>query len=315
MKIPNLGCSIQGRYKIIVLSKGIIVEERPWANNMILNQGKNLIMSGANSITAVTSYCAVGTGSATVLATDVGLTAEATAVRTNTYLTGTGNCGTSYVGQTQTNRRTYDFAVEVSNQNYSELGWSPSSTKTTNLFSKTLISGGTVTVLAGQQLRVVYDLQLVITPTGVQVGNLTVAGWGAVAGTYFYQTTYLFDSIQPSGTAMGLIGFFEPFQTSICCQAYNGTPSFSSMWGSLVGVSPIASLLNGSWSTYVTNSFSRTAVFPYWSAASWSSTAVRMFSYGPSSLGYNQFAFIFTSPQTKLNTYRLRPNGYTISIT
>jgi hypothetical protein len=44
--------------------------------------------------------------------------------RSNTYLTGAGNCGTSWTSTTSAQMRTYDFSVEGSNINYSELGWS-----------------------------------------------------------------------------------------------------------------------------------------------------------------------------------------------
>jgi hypothetical protein len=92
----------------------------------------------------------------------VGLATETK--RTNTYLTGTGNCGTTDVSNMRTMRRTYDFSTEVANQNYTELGWAQSGTAGNNLFSRTLISGGTVSVLIGQQLRVIYDLAITVGP-------------------------------------------------------------------------------------------------------------------------------------------------------
>ena len=51
--------------------------------------------------------------------------------------------------------------------------------------------------------------------------------------------------------------------------------------------------------------------FPYFSAGSSASTDIRMFRYDVSD---PSIAFRFDSPQTKLNTYRLRPNGYRITI-
>ena len=51
--------------------------------------------------------------------------------------------------------------------------------------------------------------------------------------------------------------------------------------------------------------------FLYFSAGSIASTDIRMFRYDVST---RSLAFRFDSPQTKLKTYRLRPNGYSITI-
>lgn len=86
----------------------------------------------------------------------------------NTYYTAGGQ---AYVGQqdyplaaTRVYRRTYDFQLEQANVNYSELGWSYDGGQN-NLFSGTLISGGNVTILAGQKIRIIYDLIVTINPT------------------------------------------------------------------------------------------------------------------------------------------------------
>jgi hypothetical protein len=104
----------------------------------------------------------------------VGLATETK--RTNTYLIGTGNCGTTSVGNIRTFRRTYDFTAEVANQNYTELGWSQSATVGSNLFSRTLVSGGTVSVLIGQQLRVIYDIVLTVGPNVSTAATWSITG-------------------------------------------------------------------------------------------------------------------------------------------
>lgn len=266
-------------------------------------------MAGTRNIASSFAYCAVGTGTTPVAATDTGLTSEADTLRTNTYLTGTGNCGTSWVGQVGTMRRTFDFAIEVSNQNYSELGWSWTSTKSTNLFSKTLISGGTVTVLAGQQLRVVYDISITCAPMGVQSANLTVVGWGTPAGTWALQAT-MFSEIGTTGTNSVNGGLFEPVSAR-AVTAYSGTCTLGP-FGSAPTVGSFLGSVSGTWGTYTNGTFTRSVTFPYFSAASFASTDIRAFRYEGS--GSYNLAFRFDSPQTKLNTHRLRPNGYTITI-
>ena len=297
-------CSIEGKYKIQILQGGIIVSERPWAKNMILNQGKDWVMAGTRNFSQSFAYCAVGTGTTPVSATDTGLTSEAATARTSTYLTGIGNCGTSWIGQVGTIRRTFDFAIETVNRNYTEIGWSYSGTKASNLFSKTLISGGSVTVLAEQQLRVVYDLSITCAPTGVQTANLTVAGWGTPAGTWALQSS-MFSEVSTAGASGSGRGLFEP-GGSVSMSVGIGTCTLGSFRGvpSLTTASSVAV----TWGTYTAGSFTRSITVPYFSATSFASTDIRMFNYG------GDLAFRFDSPQTKLNTYRLRPNGYSITI-
>lgn len=97
--------------------------------------------------------------------------------RTATYLTGSGNCGSSWVSNVWSGKRTYDFTVEVGNVNYTELGWSEDAGAGSNLNSRTLITGGTVSVLIGQQLRVIYTLNVTVTPNASTPGNWSITGW------------------------------------------------------------------------------------------------------------------------------------------
>ena len=309
MKDIEFKCSIQGRYKIQILKGGIIISERPWANNMILNQGKDWVMAGTRTFQESFTHCAVGTGTTPVAATDTGLTSEAATNRTNTYLTGSGNCGTSWVGQVGTMRRTFDFAIETTNQVYTELGWSYTATKAGNLFSKTLISGGSVTVLAEQQLRVVYDVSITCAPTGVQAATLTVAGWGTPAGTWALQTN-MFAEVGTNGGQSVDGGLFEPAYTSRTVYLCSGTCTLGSFGTPPTG--QYIAYVHGAWGTYTLGTFTRSVTFPYFSAASIASTDIRMFRYDVFS--NHSLAFRFDSPQTKLNTYRLRPNGYSITI-
>ena len=89
--MTNIGIGVQGVAKVQVLSKGIIVEERPWTKNLVLAQGKNTFFGGSYYAGELARYCAVGTGTTPPASTDVGLGAEVK--RTGTLLasgTGTG---------------------------------------------------------------------------------------------------------------------------------------------------------------------------------------------------------------------------------
>ena len=118
----KIGCGVSGMYKIQVLEKGRVVEDRPWAKNMILNQGLDYALSGSfNQVPMLFRYHCVGTGTNAVSATDTGLQSESK--RTSTLLTGSGNVGRTTTANTATFRYTWDHSVEgVGGANYTEHG-------------------------------------------------------------------------------------------------------------------------------------------------------------------------------------------------
>ena len=97
------------------------------------------------------------------------------------------------------------------------------------------------------------------------------------------------------------IGFFS----------WNGSAWVTFDTGAIPSGPTASRLTSPAGGTYTLGTFTRPITFPYFSAASIASTDIRMFRYDVSS---PSLAFRFDSPQTKLNTYRLRPNGYSITI-
>lgn len=83
-------------------------------------------------------------------------------------------------GGVSTFRITWDHALETVNRVYTEGGIIQSSGGPDTYFSRFLITGGSVTVLIGQQARVTYEYDLTVTTTAVP-GTWTVDGW-PVAG-------------------------------------------------------------------------------------------------------------------------------------
>lgn len=317
MTKPNVGIKLRGRYRVQVLQGGVLVHERPMADNLVLNQGKDQYCGGTAYLNMLVRYCCVGTGTTPPTTADVGLRSEA--VRTGTLVTGAGNCGTSYsAGQKVTMRRTFDFPVETVNRNYTELGWSYSGTSGNNLFSRTLISGGTVTVLVDQQLRVVYDLEVTLSPTGVQSGSLTVAGWPVAPATGTAGTWEICrygiatvdtggNSTEATGTSFeGYVGNAKQLRacSALTLNGYGNSPTYTQVGSSVAGV----------WASYTPGSFTRAMVFGYWSAASFSSTGIVGFAAASNNDSQICLAFRFTEAQTKALTHKLRPNGYTITV-
>lgn len=68
------------------------------------------------------------------------------------------------------------FSVRMP-RNFAEVGFSNLGTAGNNLNMRALFAGGAVTVLAGQQLRVVYQFQMTLSPTTPQAKTFAITGW------------------------------------------------------------------------------------------------------------------------------------------
>lgn len=298
-----------GAYKVMVMNRdGTVAEERPFANNLILDQGINNILNGTANWANCFAYCAVGTGTGAPAVSDTSLGTEV--IRTANYLTGAGNCGTSnnYTTKTSMRKRTFDFPAEVSPKNYTELGWSHSSSPGANLFSRTLISGGTVTVLAGQSLRVVYELT-------VQFPNDTVAtpaitGW-PVAPSVSLQGTLricLYDciaTVTTTGTSIISSSADLEINGSFGYPLKLSTVSALPSYGSIIGAGTFTDSNGGNYDSYTPGSFVRTR-YATWTAAVGNRTDWRAI------IGYGQnWIFLFDQAQTKDNLHTLRINWQT----
>ena len=336
----HIGVSVSGRYKIFVLSKGIIVQERPWANNLILDQGKNYWAGGVGSFAYLVRACAVGTGTTPPAASDTGLQSEAK--RTTTYYTASGGCGYSDTGATRKLWRTFDFSTESAGVNYSELGWSYSDSAGANLFSRALISGGTVSLTAGQSLRVVYELSITVAPASTTTENLSISGWPVSPATstevtWKIQGAQTFSQIDSYGNSSG--GFIEPgwmapyagygWDTTVAFAPaiYSSSATLNGVFSnvSLAGTDLHPNVYSGSgaaaYSAYVNGSFSR--VLPslgFINAAQFASTSILFLGYAPrnSQYYYSASASViccnFTQAQTKDALYRLKFPGFTITL-
>lgn len=161
-----------GRYKLVKHVRGIVLQETPWFDNIILDQGLNRWGTGAVIVGA-----AIGTGTSTPLATDTGL-------QTQTLFTSTSGTGdntlTIGTAPNYNNTRTHVYRTPLGglNGNYSEVGvgWASGP----NMFSRALILDGggaptTISVLSTEQLDIYYQLS-VYPPIVDWTGNVTIAG-------------------------------------------------------------------------------------------------------------------------------------------
>lgn len=132
-------------------------------------------------IVEVTPSQSVGSGEYTIWKTaQVGLQTEIK--RTLDYLTGSGNCETTQSGTTIQMRRTYDHTTEVGPITYTEVGVGWSLTLSTTVFSRILLNTP-IALVAGQKLRMVYQLNVTLSPSTPVLKNLAVGGWPVAPST------------------------------------------------------------------------------------------------------------------------------------
>lgn len=212
----SLGFGLKGRVESIqVLERGIIVREYDGFDNLILDNG--LEMVAFNAVAALFSAAAIGTGNTVPANNQVALTSEA--ARTQTlFAAGTTNS----TPETFIFSRTFDFIEGTLNGNYTELGFSNSSTANAPLFSRVLIQSSgvptAITVTSTQRLRVKYSLTVTFGPTANQNFNVNFGGnWGAVAGVSKLQRTNNENVLIVSGSGAVVGGYgsgsLEPSQT------------------------------------------------------------------------------------------------------
>jgi hypothetical protein len=127
--------------------------------------------------------------------------------RTGTYLTGSGNCGTTYSAGVYTHQRTYDFPIETSDQTYYEVGFSNSSTSGANLNMRGILSSAPVNVVIGQQVRLIYYVLVTVTPISPRARSVSISGWPALP----YNVAFA------SGTpgVVTLVGYGFPLNTQV----------------------------------------------------------------------------------------------------
>jgi len=310
----KIGSSVSGMYKVQILENGVVVKDNPWEKNLILNRMLDYLCAGGNTIPTLTSVHVVGTGTNIPAATNVGLGTEVR--RTATYLIGAGNCGrTEAVNGTMVFRRTYDHGIEVAAQNYTEHGLSYTATSGSNLVTRALFSSGTVTVGIGQQLRVIYDITVVVNPHTLTPCTVGGTGWPVLPATncdgnvVLGNTTCLVGDIDSAGSSAGF-GFLSFKNYGDVLYAKPQTTGYSPSYGSGTTVYINQSITYVA-DTYITGTFTRTArPSDYASATSFSSTAITGFAWN----SYDgALHFKYNQAQTKDNIHRLRYPSVTIT--
>jgi len=255
-----------------------------------------------------------------------GLTVEVK--RSNTYLVSAPNCQSVLSGNLLRHRRTYDFTSEASPITYREIGFSWASSGANTHFSRIVLASPPA-LIAGQQLRVVYDLNLYISPAIPNAVSSNVSGW-PVAPAVNQNGTQQFQRIGLSGvTALnGVTGDFDiARQVSEPSNSHTTSERFwistSSAAVTAIGIAPVDRNLASAGlqtnaaapDTYVSLNFYRDK-FGIFTVGQANSTQIRSIGVGSNSNGafseYQNYGYVFVwdSAQTKDSehtlTFRLR---------
>lgn len=254
----------------------------PETKNLILNQMLDQLGARTSNYSSFMNYCCLGTGTGTPAVTDVGLGSEV--VRTsNTLSTATTNDNPT---RTRTFNRVYDFPAETVNRNYTEVGLSYTSSAANNLGTRALLTGGTVTVLVGQQARVSYSISVTLPANTTATPTVTgdTSSFGSSAGEMVYCTlNCIIDALQNA--------------SSLRLSTGSTKPTFGSNYVS--GTSADAS--SHSFLSYVSGSY-KTVRRGVWNLGTGNRTDWR----GVGIAAYNEtHQFIFDAAKTKDNLHTL----------
>jgi len=96
--------------------------------------------------------------------------------RSNSYGGDGGDNGASFAVDTVTYKRTYIFTAQAGAYSVSEVGFSNLAAAANNLFSRFALPA-TVSLSNGQQLKVVYELDVALSPSSSTAGDANITGW------------------------------------------------------------------------------------------------------------------------------------------
>ena len=356
-----------------VLQDGVVVEDVKYhkpVKNLVVNTGKDFLLKTSNSLSSVNTcvfsgmvsqprfgyytathsgvlaYCGRGSGSTATTATDTTLQTQI-GNKTNTFLIGDPNTGTAFDREAGKviMRATHDHEAESSDQNINEVAWFGIQNSVSIMFSRVVLPS-TVTVLTGQQLRTVYQLEVTISPISSTPASPTITGWTTDGDVRFecnfpatsttlvspaYNTFALFDALTTTGASPassssattdggGLCGCSQSASNNGAVTMYGTAQTFNT-FGTVVAnptagatvwqafaPSVSSGVATSTTANYVNGNFYRDCTYVF--EGNWTGNA----SINIYAIRIRGFMFILDNPQTKSNTQRLTL-VYRVSVT
>ncbi len=185
-QVINVHRTVKGFYKASIMepdASGTINEafSTGWKPNTILNSGMDKIayMPWAQTF----QFCLIGdypyTGSYQTASYDETMLKRPKKIHAF-YLPGQGNCGHIITGSTVRLFRTFDFYKEVDNVTYTEVGFKETPAAN-SLFSKIRFDP-TMSLHAGQFMRISYELRVNLNPATGSAGGITPSPFPSFTG-------------------------------------------------------------------------------------------------------------------------------------
>jgi hypothetical protein len=239
-------------------------------------------------------------------------------VRTNSYLAVSPYCSSSLIGNMLVHQRTWDFPQEVGTVAYMEMGvgWSGTALADHTMFARFLLHSVT-TVNAGEQLRLIYQLRVIMEPYDTLPKTAAITNWPILPSTLLTGNERVQLMGMSSVSSIGTTSSFdtggqsnEPSVTANVGIFLSDNAAAPAAFGSCVDRYTAAShaFANVSAPSYTSFSFTRIKQITFTSGqaigSSWYSMGV-----GNSSISqpgkFNTVIFVFTQPQTKLTAHTL----------
>lgn len=238
----NLNFRLAGRFRLIVKGEsGEVKQDTGWFDNLITNQGLDMIGDMAVAIAnppaskVGTTYCAVGTGTATPAFTDTQLATQiasrvcpAQGTLTSTYVPGPPAYWSGLVSAQ------FSQGAVVANLTEVGMGVLPTVGSTIALFNRALILDGsgnptTLPVVATDTLTVTYELRLYLDLTDHSY-SITIGGTG-------YSGIYRMANVNSPTSWFNSTLDYTPFASPLITTYYTGSIG-------TVTSNPTGSLLN-----------------------------------------------------------------------
>jgi hypothetical protein len=290
------------------------------------SNGQQLVVSAINdgyNLTVTPSYTFSSQSFAVYKTSQLGLQNESfrggPGILNSQYVTGIGNCGTTFTGSIVNYKRTYDFAPVLTTQTFNEIGIGWAITGSNTIFSRVLLQSPVV-VAAGFKLRIAYILVASFGPTGSIYGAASIGGWPVLPSTTTNGTqsvqTVMCSTIDVNGISNTNFSALDPYFTSVgayssCIFISTNSSSLASVGSavdrsaSLAAASPAmskAAYTNGNYYCDKTGT----------TTASFASNTIRSMGFGifgggvfPYNASQQAYCFVFDQPQTLLNTQTL----------
>jgi hypothetical protein len=325
--IQDLNATTYGGWVGGVLSGGDVIKFADNTEVTVVTPGA--ISASISSTTTVQSQSfTIWKTSQTGLQTEVkraGAGRFGTVTGTSYFTTDNGCYAVTSSVNVVTYQRTYDFAIETTTRNYTEVGvaWDTDNSPSTSTFARMLLPVA-VQVSGSQRLRLIYNLKVAFSPESASyVSNPPISGWpvSPAATTDITQSIQamigsvkFFSYLNNDATSISDFATLEPSTSGFYCSFWGSTNSQSLIQlgsGSVISRATTAYETSSTKETYTAGSY-RMVKYATWPRWVLNHTDLNTFGFGVTFSGLvsyatsgQAFAIRFNQSQSKFSTEEL----------